>query len=58
VAWKLDPSHLLDLLLIEWSQAHLADIDAARARYDRQAPGWATVAEWGRRHMVKRGGKL
>ena len=29
--------------LVEWSQAHLAEIDAARARYDGQAPGWASV---------------
>jgi DNA-binding HxlR family transcriptional regulator len=29
--------------LVEWSQAHLAEIDAARARYDTQAPGWATT---------------
>jgi DNA-binding HxlR family transcriptional regulator len=31
--------------LVEWSQAHLAEIDAARARYDRQATAWATVNE-------------
>jgi DNA-binding HxlR family transcriptional regulator len=31
--------------LVEWSQAHLPEIDAARARYDRQAPGWATAGE-------------
>ena len=30
--------------LVEWSQAHLAEIDAARARYDRQTPGWSTVS--------------
>jgi len=29
--------------LVQWSQAHLAEIDAARARYDGQAPGWASV---------------
>ena len=29
--------------LVEWSQAHLAEIDAARSRYDGQAPGWATA---------------
>jgi DNA-binding HxlR family transcriptional regulator len=28
--------------LVEWSQAHLGEIDAARARYDSQAPAWAT----------------
>ena len=31
--------------LVAWSQAHLPEIDAARARYDRQAPGWAPVGE-------------
>ena len=29
--------------LVAWSQAHLPEIDAARARYDRQQPGWATL---------------
>jgi DNA-binding HxlR family transcriptional regulator len=29
--------------LVVWSQAHLPEIDAARARYDGQAPGWAAV---------------
>jgi DNA-binding HxlR family transcriptional regulator len=29
--------------LVKWSQSHLAEIDAARARYDRQVPGWATT---------------
>jgi hypothetical protein len=29
--------------LVAWSQAHLVEIDAARARYDRQAPGWAAL---------------
>ena len=29
--------------LVEWSQDHLAEIDAARARYDEQRPGWATL---------------
>ena len=27
--------------LVDWSQTHLAEIDAARARYDTQVPGWA-----------------
>jgi len=31
--------------LVAWSQAHLPEIDAARARYDRQAPGWAPMGE-------------
>src|SRR4051812_43702629 len=31
--------------LVEWSQANLAEIDAARARYDRQAAVWAPVDE-------------
>jgi len=31
--------------LIEWSQAHLTEVDAARRRYDQQAPrDWATRA--------------
>ena len=29
--------------LVQWSQAHLPEIDAARARYDSRDPGWATV---------------
>ena len=29
--------------LVQWSQAHLVEIDAARARYDGQKPGWATL---------------
>jgi len=29
--------------LVAWSQAHLPEIDAARARYDGQKPGWATL---------------
>ncbi len=29
--------------LVDWSQAHLAEIDAARARYDAQVPGWTAV---------------
>ena len=29
--------------LVVWSQAHLPEIDAARARYDGQAPGWAAA---------------
>ena len=29
--------------LVAWSQAHLPQIDAARARYDGQAPGWAAA---------------
>ena len=29
--------------LVVWSQAHLPEIDAARARYDAQAPGWAAA---------------
>jgi DNA-binding HxlR family transcriptional regulator len=29
--------------LVEWSQAHLPEIDEARARYDEQVPGWATA---------------
>ena len=29
--------------LVQWSQAHLPEIDAARARYDGQAPGWAAA---------------
>jgi DNA-binding HxlR family transcriptional regulator len=28
--------------LIEWSGAHLAEVDAARARYDSQTRRWAT----------------
>jgi DNA-binding HxlR family transcriptional regulator len=28
--------------LIEWSGAHLAEVDAARARYDAQERRWAT----------------
>jgi DNA-binding HxlR family transcriptional regulator len=31
--------------LVVWSQANLPEIDAARARYDAQAPGWATADE-------------
>jgi DNA-binding HxlR family transcriptional regulator len=31
--------------LIEWSGAHLAEVDAARARYDAQVPGWVTADE-------------
>jgi DNA-binding HxlR family transcriptional regulator len=31
--------------LVEWSQAHLPEIDEARARYDAQVPGWATVGD-------------
>jgi DNA-binding HxlR family transcriptional regulator len=26
--------------LVVWSSAHLAEVDAARARYDQQEPGW------------------
>jgi DNA-binding HxlR family transcriptional regulator len=29
--------------LIEWSGAHLAEVDAARARYDARARHWATA---------------
>ena len=29
--------------LVQWSQAHLPEIDAARARYDAREPGWATT---------------
>jgi DNA-binding HxlR family transcriptional regulator len=29
--------------LVQWSQAHLPEIDAARARYDEREPGWATA---------------
>jgi DNA-binding HxlR family transcriptional regulator len=29
--------------LIEWSGAHLAEVDAARARYDGEARRWATA---------------
>lgn len=29
--------------LIEWSGAHLKEVDAARARYDAQERSWATV---------------
>jgi DNA-binding HxlR family transcriptional regulator len=28
--------------LIEWSGAHLAEVDAARARYDAQVRSWGT----------------
>jgi DNA-binding HxlR family transcriptional regulator len=28
--------------LIEWSGAHLAEVDAARAQYDAQVRGWST----------------
>ncbi|MFL5577128.1 MAG: winged helix-turn-helix transcriptional regulator [Gemmatimonadaceae bacterium] len=31
--------------LVEWSEAHLAEIDAARARYDQQERGWAAAAD-------------
>jgi DNA-binding HxlR family transcriptional regulator len=31
--------------LLEWSGAHLAEIDGARARYDQQVQGWAEMAE-------------
>jgi DNA-binding HxlR family transcriptional regulator len=31
--------------LVEWSQAHLAEIDTARARYDSQVPVWTRVDE-------------
>ncbi|HEX8210099.1 MAG TPA: helix-turn-helix domain-containing protein [Longimicrobium sp.] len=31
--------------LVEWSQYHLPEIDEARARYDRQVPGWAAADE-------------
>ena len=31
--------------LVQWSQAHLPEIDAARARYDERAPGWASVED-------------
>ena len=31
--------------LVAWSQANLPEIDAARARYDAQAPGWAASDE-------------
>jgi DNA-binding HxlR family transcriptional regulator len=29
--------------LIEWSGAHLLEVDAARARFDQQVPGWAST---------------
>jgi DNA-binding HxlR family transcriptional regulator len=29
--------------LVDWSQAHLPEIDEARTRYDAHVPGWATV---------------
>jgi DNA-binding HxlR family transcriptional regulator len=30
--------------LIEWSRAHLTEVDAARRRYDQQSPrDWATT---------------
>jgi DNA-binding HxlR family transcriptional regulator len=29
--------------LVDWSQAHLAEIDAARASYDRKLRGWAAA---------------
>ena len=31
--------------LVVWSQAHLPEIDTARARYDAQAPEWASRDE-------------
>jgi DNA-binding HxlR family transcriptional regulator len=31
--------------LIEWSQAHLAEIDGARARYDQRPSGWAAAKD-------------
>src|SRR4051794_29402998 len=31
--------------LIDWSGAHLAQVDAARARYDAQERRWAAVSE-------------
>lgn len=31
--------------LVEWSQAHLPEIDAARERYDAQVPGWAAAED-------------
>jgi DNA-binding HxlR family transcriptional regulator len=31
--------------LVTWSSAHLAEVDRARAEYDRQERGWATPAE-------------
>src|SRR3954469_3247933 len=31
--------------LVEWSQAHLAEIDTARARYHSQVPVWTRVDE-------------
>jgi DNA-binding HxlR family transcriptional regulator len=31
--------------LIDWSGAHLAEVDAARARYDSQEKQWATTDE-------------
>jgi DNA-binding HxlR family transcriptional regulator len=31
--------------LIEWSEAHLPEIDAARARYDGQERGWAATGD-------------
>ncbi len=46
VEYALTPlgTTLLDVVgrLVEWSQGHLAEIDAARACYDRQGPEWAT----------------
>ena len=29
--------------LIDWSGAHLLEVDAARARFDQQVPGWAST---------------
>jgi DNA-binding HxlR family transcriptional regulator len=29
--------------LIDWSGSHLPEVDAARARYDRQVPEWETT---------------
>lgn len=29
--------------LVQWSQAHLAEIDAARAQYDAQVPAWSAA---------------
>ena len=31
--------------LVVWSQAHLPEIDAARVRYDAQAPAWAAAED-------------
>ena len=49
VEYALTPlgTTLLDIVgqLVEWSQGHLAEIDAARARYDEQVPGWAAVED-------------